>query len=128
MMADAVSKFRPPVTVLSGFLGAGKTTFVQALAREFKVRESVQSPTFVLAKAYHTETPWPKRILHIDAYRLSGFDALRPLDWEHEVTRKETLILLEWPECVAPLLPIPDMAITFSVSPEGGRIAEMRVV
>ena len=110
---------------LSGELGAGKTTFTQALARVFGVSESVQSPTFVLAKSYQTEKHWPKRILHIDAYRLSGFHALRPLDWEREVANKDTLILLEWPECVAPLSPTPDMEILFSVEANGGRTATL---
>jgi tRNA threonylcarbamoyladenosine biosynthesis protein TsaE len=113
------------LVTLSGELGAGKTTFVQSLARSLGVVESVQSPTFILAKNYETTVSWPKRILHIDAYRLSGFEALRPLDWEHEAKRNDTVILLEWPECVAPLSPVPDMTITLSVEPNGGRKASL---
>jgi tRNA threonylcarbamoyladenosine biosynthesis protein TsaE len=114
------------VVTLSGELGAGKTTFVQSLARELGIRESVQSPTFVLAKSYETAVSWPKRIVHIDAYRLNGFNDLRPLDWEREVGNTDTLILLEWPECVAPLSPLPDMQIVFSVESQGGRTATLK--
>ena len=111
---------------LSGELGAGKTTFVQILARQLGVSDSVQSPTFVLAKSYQTSVVWPKRILHIDAYRLSGFDNLRPIDWDREIMDTDTLILLEWPECVAPLSPLPNLEITLSVDPKGGRVATLR--
>jgi len=114
---------RAHILALSGDLGAGKTTFVQSLAKAFGVEETVQSPTFVLMRSYLTKARWPKRILHIDAYRLEGFTALRPLGWEREILDPETLIVLEWPECVAPLIPTPDMTITFSVAGSGGRTA-----
>lgn len=108
---------------LSGDLGAGKTTFVQMLSKILGIRETVQSPTFVLARSYTTNVLWPKRVLHIDAYRLEGADALRALAWEKEILNEETLILLEWPECVAPLVPSPDMTITFSVTDDRRREA-----
>ena len=108
---------------LSGELGAGKTTFVQSFARTLGITETIQSPTFVLMKFYYTNLSWPKRIVHIDAYRLEGFSALQPLGWEEIVKNKDTLILLEWPECVAPLVPDPDRTITLSVLESGGRQA-----
>jgi tRNA threonylcarbamoyladenosine biosynthesis protein TsaE len=114
---------RAYIIALSGDLGAGKTTFVQALARSLGVKETVQSPTFVLVKFYQTHISWPKRILHIDAYRLEGFNALLPLGWKEEVQNRETVIFIEWPECVAPLTPHPDLSITFSVVDDGGRNA-----
>jgi tRNA threonylcarbamoyladenosine biosynthesis protein TsaE len=112
---------RARILALSGDLGAGKTTFVKFLAMALGVKETVQSPTFVLMRSYVTQARWPKRILHIDAYRLEGFDALRPLGWEREILDPETRIVLEWPDCVAPLIPIPDMSIAFSVTDDGGR-------
>jgi tRNA threonylcarbamoyladenosine biosynthesis protein TsaE len=113
------------IIALSGDLGAGKTTFTQSLARSLGVTETVQSPTFVLARSYAIEGMWPKRLLHIDAYRLEGYSALRALDWEREVLRADTLIVLEWPECVAPLLPSPDITMTFVVADQGGRVAHI---
>lgn len=116
---------RAYLIALSGELGAGKTTFTQALARALGISEVVQSPTFVLARSYPIEGVWPKRLLHIDAYRLEGFTALRALDWGREVGRQDTLIVLEWPECVAPLDPQPDAHITFTLSETGGRTARI---
>ncbi len=114
---------RAYLIALSGELGAGKTTFSQGLARALGVSGSVQSPTFVLAKSYETQASWPKRILHIDAYRLEGPDALHALRFEEEIKDPNTLILLEWPECVAPLPTSPDLSITFTVIQDGGRKA-----
>ena len=112
---------RATIIALSGDLGAGKTTFTQYLARELGITETVQSPTFVLSRGYAIDGIWPKRLLHIDAYRLEGFSALHALDWVREVKQGDTLIVLEWPECVAPLTPTPDILMTFTVSEGGGR-------
>ena len=87
------------------------------------MNEVVQSHTFVLAKTYETARVWPRRILHIDAYRLERFEDLGPLRWNEEVADQGTLILLEWPECVAPLSPVPDLSMTFSVTADRGREA-----
>ena len=71
---------RATIVALSGDLGAGKTTFVQALAKELGVDTTVQSPTYVLMKSYSLPeglNPWGakrrfKRLIHIDAYRLEN--------------------------------------------------------
>jgi tRNA threonylcarbamoyl adenosine modification protein YjeE len=121
-------KHTPPrsgsyLITLSGDLGAGKTTFTQQLAKELGVKEVVQSPTFVLAKSYSTSVAWPKRILHVDAYRLEGPKELSAIDWESEIKRGDTIIVLEWPERVEPLSSRPDLSIRFSLSENGGRSA-----
>ena len=56
------------VVALSGDLGAGKTTFVQALGKELGVTETMQSPTYVLMKKYEIKKALPfKTLVHIDA-------------------------------------------------------------
>lgn len=110
------------VMVLEGNLGAGKTTFVQTLAKELGVKEVVQSPTYVLMKTYPLELSGPAseinnkftRIVHIDAYRLESpeeFEALKP---EEFLSDPEALVVIEWPERLLGKLPEPDMTIKFS--------------
>jgi tRNA threonylcarbamoyladenosine biosynthesis protein TsaE len=92
------------LVLLEGELGAGKTTFVQALARSLGVKERVTSPTFVIQKTYALPSSQTKhgfkRLVHIDAYRLNSLDDLRMLGWGECVADPHALILLEWPERV----------------------------
>ncbi len=81
---------------LSGPLGAGKTTFVQMVAKELGVTDTVPSPTFTLVRPYDINHPAFKRLIHIDAYRLSG-DA-RGIGWEEYAQNPGNLIVVEWPE------------------------------
>lgn len=107
---------------LEGNLGAGKTTFVQTLARELGVRDIVQSPTYVLMKTYPLELSDASantnkkftRLVHIDAYRLESpedFDALRPQEFLDD---PRALVVIEWPSRLEGKLPKPDMTLTFS--------------
>lgn len=108
------------LVTLSGELGAGKTSFVQGVARELGVEEPITSPTFVLEKIY--DLPEGKRftrLVHIDAYRLEEEKSLAPLHFDELYADPKNLILLEWPELVHEQLPKADMSVRFSVSGEG---------
>lgn len=80
--------------VLTGPLGAGKTTLVQGLAAGLGVRGPVTSPTFVLARRH----PGPLPLLHVDAYRIreAGPDGLEGLDLEPAL--EEGVVVVEWGE------------------------------
>ena len=90
---------------LSGDLGAGKTTFVQALAAELGVKEVVQSPTFTILKLYQTNHPQFKQLIHMDAYRIESLTELGPLRLGELLNTPETLFAIEWPEKIAEALP-----------------------
>jgi tRNA threonylcarbamoyladenosine biosynthesis protein TsaE len=92
------------VLALHGDLGAGKTTFVQTLARQLGVQEVVTSPTFVLMKQYETSEQF-KQLIHIDAYRLEEPAELERLGLPELLALPNTLICIEWAERVAELLP-----------------------
>lgn len=86
------------VLLLSGELGAGKTTFTRALGEGLGVREGVISPTFVLSRV-HPNLPDGARpggpdLVHVDAYRLSGAEELDDLDLEFSLENSVTVI--EW--------------------------------
>lgn len=102
------------VVALQGDVGAGKTTFVQALARELGITATVQSPTYVLMKSYPISWGSFRNFIHIDAYRLNSkneFSALKP---ETFLGDPRTLVCIEWPERVTGALPAPDVVLKFS--------------
>lgn len=110
------------IIMLSGDLGAGKTTLTQGIARALGVEETVTSPTFVLEKIYElTGQKWV-RLIHIDAYRLVSEHELEVLGWREMAKDPSNLIIIEWPEMVAELIPTDAIRITLSGS------GEMRVI
>ena len=84
---------------LSGPLGAGKTTFVQYLAKELGARSIPKSPTFSLLRTYPLSPT--SRLIHLDAYRLEKPEDLLPLNLEEELAEPGTIIVIEWAERVA---------------------------
>ena len=69
------------VVILDGLLGAGKTTFVQGLAKALGVQGAVTSPTFVMARV-HKASGDGVSLVHVDAYRLDEKSELGDLDLE----------------------------------------------
>ncbi len=113
---------RATLVTLSGELGAGKTTFTQALAKALGVTDSVTSPTFVLEKIYELPETAPfQKLVHIDAYRLDGGHELSALGFSDLLQNPENLIVLEWPERVPDALPIPAISILITAENDGSR-------
>ncbi len=112
---------------LRGNLGAGKTTFVQAIAKEYGITETLQSPTYVLMKSYdvqgeRTEFGQKRRftkLVHIDAYRLNHAEEFAALKPEEFLSEPGTLVFIEWPERVEAALPKPDLVIDFTADETG---------
>lgn len=93
------------VVGLCGDLGSGKTTFVQAVGRLLGIREPITSPTFVILKRFKIQDSRFKNLVHIDAYRLERGEELLRIGWNGIAKNPENLILMEWPERVADILP-----------------------
>ena len=110
---------------LYGNLGSGKTTFVQAVARELGIKEVVTSPTFVIEKIYETGHVHFARLIHIDAYRLENGRELQALNFEELVENKNNLILIEWPENVKEILPENHLKILCEFVDENSRKFEI---
>ncbi|MDN6351168.1 MAG: tRNA (adenosine(37)-N6)-threonylcarbamoyltransferase complex ATPase subunit type 1 TsaE [Yaniella sp.] len=81
------------VIILTGELGAGKTTFTQGLARGLGITAPITSPTFVLAR-HHVHPADGLDLVHVDAYRMSGEDELASLDLETAL--EDSVIVVEW--------------------------------
>lgn len=87
--------------LLTGDLGAGKTTLTQGLAEGLGVRGPITSPTFVIARVHPSLVGGP-RLVHVDAYRLLG--ALDFDDLDLDATVDESVTVVEWGHGVAELL------------------------
>jgi tRNA threonylcarbamoyladenosine biosynthesis protein TsaE len=94
------------VVILSGELGAGKTTFVQGFFKGVGIKKRALSPTFVIMRRYNL-SPRKKfvNILHIDAYRLKSAEQLAPLAFEKILADPKNLLLIEWGEQIKSALP-----------------------
>jgi tRNA threonylcarbamoyladenosine biosynthesis protein TsaE len=86
------------VVVLSGELGAGKTTFTQGLGSGLGVRGDVTSPTFVISRVHPSLAGGPA-LVHVDAYRLGGVAELDDLDLDTSLDDAVTVV--EWGEGIA---------------------------
>ena len=103
------------VVTLSGDLGAGKTTLVRGVLRELGWNGPVKSPTYTLVEYYPISS---LDFYHFDFYRFAD-----PEEWETaglaEFFRRDSACIVEWPERVANLLPLPDLSIVLVHAGEG---------
>ena len=89
------------LVILSGELGAGKTTFTQGLAEGLNVRGPITSPTFVIARV-HPSLHGGAPLVHVDAYRLGSLAELDDLDLDASV--EDSVTVVEWGEGKAEVL------------------------
>lgn len=101
----------PALVTLTGDLGAGKTTLVQAICAGCGVTEPVTSPTFALVHQYASGRG---RVVHCDLYRLNDARDVAALGLDEMLTDVETIVLVEWAERAAGTLGAPTLAITLS--------------
>jgi tRNA threonylcarbamoyladenosine biosynthesis protein TsaE len=111
LSADALSRFgeelgrglaAPAVIGLSGELGTGKTTLVQAICRGLGARASATSPTYALV--HHYDAAGARPVYHVDCYRLRTPDEARDLGFD-DMIREGAVVLIEWPERAGPWAP-----------------------
>jgi len=86
------------LVLLTGDLGAGKTTLTQGIGAGLGVRGPITSPTFVIARVHPSLVGGPA-LVHVDAYRLGGWDELEDLDLE--TTLDAAVTVVEWGEGLA---------------------------
>jgi tRNA threonylcarbamoyladenosine biosynthesis protein TsaE len=103
----------PLVVAISGELGAGKTTLVQAICRGYGVTERVTSPTFAIVQEYAAAR---SRVYHLDLYRLEQPSELTMIGWD-EIVSANALVLVEWPEHAGDRLPVGNVPIALAHVP-----------
>ena len=105
------------VVALAGDLGAGKTTFAQAVVRGLGAVERATSPTYGLVHRYEGRRG---PVFHLDCYRLRQPEEAADLDWEGLLAEGDVL-LVEWPERAGAWLPAPTRRFHFHHLPDGTR-------
>ncbi|MCK9898400.1 tRNA (adenosine(37)-N6)-threonylcarbamoyltransferase complex ATPase subunit type 1 TsaE [Frankia sp. AgB32] len=124
--ASLAALLRPgDLVVLSGPLGAGKTVLAQGIAAGLGVRETVTSPTFVLARVYpQGRIP----LVHVDAYRLGGIAEVDDLDLDADADSSVTVV--EWGAgLVGGLAPEHlEIAVVRPTAAESGEVRTLRLV
>lgn len=90
------------IFALSGSMGAGKTTFIQALCKQLQVVDVVNSPTFSIVNEYLIVNG--ESVFHFDLYRLQKAEELLDIGYE-DYFYSGSYCFIEWPELAADLIP-----------------------
>lgn len=98
---------------LTGELGTGKTTFVQAFASAIGITTRPKSPTFTLMHQYAIPNS-NLSLWHLDCYRLNGRKDLETLDLASVLADATNIVLIEWPERAGDILPRDRVVIRFT--------------
>ncbi|HIZ97892.1 MAG TPA: tRNA (adenosine(37)-N6)-threonylcarbamoyltransferase complex ATPase subunit type 1 TsaE [Candidatus Janibacter merdipullorum] len=114
------------LVVLTGGLGAGKTTLTRGIGEGLGVRGAVTSPTFVIARIHPPLGDGPE-LVHVDAYRLGGVTELDDLDLDAELD--EAVTVVEWGAGLAEGLADDRLEVTLTADPATEeRTMEVRTV
>jgi len=97
-------KLKPhSIVLLQGPIGAGKTSFVQGIAKGLSISEEITSPTFALSHHYNSgKIP----LIHLDLYRLENIASAKEIFFseEEEAVQNHAILIIEWPELIEPLI------------------------
>lgn len=113
------------VVLLSGDLGAGKTTMAQTIGKRFGIEKLMQSPTFVIMRNYKLENKDFELLVHVDAYRLESESEIEKLGFQEIITNPKNLVLIEWPEKIKKILPRKSFKVLIKHINENERLIEI---
>ncbi len=103
-----------------GQMGAGKTTFINALCRRLGVEDDViNSPSFAIINEYRSDTT-AELIYHFDLYRLEDIDEALEIGVE-DYFDSGALCFLEWPERIEDILPDDTVRVDIRVNDDDSR-------
>ena len=125
-LASAISNLARPcdLVLLSGDLGAGKTTFCQGFGRGLGVDDQITSPTFTLVRSYVGRLD----LNHLDVYRLDQLDEVNDLGLS-ELLDDDAVTLIEWGDQILPALPQDYLEVNIRLGEEDDvRVLELSVV
>lgn len=118
------------VIAFYGSMGAGKTTFIQAICQAMGVEDTVTSPSFAIVNEYTTQknsatsemlAEKEDHIFHFDFYRINKLEEVYDMGYE-EYFYSGYLCFIEWPELVEPLLPDSSLRVRIEETSDGARL------
>lgn len=113
---------RAALVCLWGDLGSGKTTFTQGIAKKLGVKETVNSPTFLVMKKYVLAGENKGiNLYHFDLYRISKAEEMLDLGWKEIIADKNNLVVVEWPDKIVEILPPWRIDLKFDLISENAR-------
>ena len=108
------------VFVFNGEMGAGKTTFINALARVLGVEDDITgSPSFSIVNEYRSDTT-AELIYHFDLYRLENLEEAMDIGVE-DYLDSGAVCLIEWPDNIEDILPDDTVTVDLKVNEDGSR-------
>ena len=125
LVAEKVLAENPhKVIVFQGQMGAGKTTFIKALAKALAVKDMTSSPTFALVNEYNAKDN--QKVYHFDVYRLKSEEEAMDLGID-EYLYSGQWCFIEWAEKIPNLLPDDYSKIVVEMLPDGKRKLALQV-
>lgn len=106
------------IFLLSGNLGAGKTTLVQAFCRQLEVTDEVLSPTYTIINEYRRSNGGT--VYHADLYRLNSMEEALETGIEDYLYTGEPCFI-EWPDLIRPALPPKFVTLDLTLEPATGK-------
>ncbi len=108
--------------LLEGPLGAGKTAFVQGLAKALGAETVATSPTFAILNTYPLQHPTFTTLVHLDLYRIKKEEELLELGLEEWLGREDVIVAIEWPSVAGKVEWPKAMSLTFAYADDGRKI------
>lgn len=105
-----------------GEMGAGKTTLIKAICKELGVDVTTSSPTFSIVNEYVTTES--RSLFHFDFYRINNESEAYDFGYEEYFYSRE-LCMIEWPEKIETLLPLPHYKVKIMVEESGQRLIQL---
>ncbi|HSX08942.1 MAG TPA: tRNA (adenosine(37)-N6)-threonylcarbamoyltransferase complex ATPase subunit type 1 TsaE [Candidatus Saccharimonadales bacterium] len=93
------------VIALYGNLGAGKTTFMQGLAKGLGITRNIISPTFIIMRTYEVSNNDIRTLYHLDLYRIENDEQAVDLGLNDLMGEKDNIVAIEWPDKIENILP-----------------------
>jgi tRNA threonylcarbamoyladenosine biosynthesis protein TsaE len=106
------------VWLFEGDLGAGKTTLIKAVCRNFNVEDTVNSPSFSVVNEYKGKNG--ARFYHLDFYRIKDEEEAMDIGAEEYIFSGD-YCFIEWPSKISSLLPQQYVSVSIQVEPDGSR-------